>query len=161
LADAAVSPGQLQRPCFGAVGHLPAGNGSACSSGQNQEAHSTLALCDYRVPCAPLHRLRRRFCAAAFTTAPNAARNAARNLHDHSDCYQLQFKRTAGKYAHHVDRQVMGTQYERGALANTARERGHPQLRPPVLGCAALEVGLRIWNDLPARAETAEVLLDG
>ena len=60
-----------------------------------------MGLCGWRVRCAALHRLRRRFCSAT------TGRNAGRNLHDHSDCYQLQFKRTAGKYARHVDRQVM------------------------------------------------------
>src|SRR5436305_1557660 len=98
------SPGQLQRPCL-AAGHLPAGNGSACLSAQSQEAHSTLGVCDWRVRCSALHRLRRRFYSATATTT--TAGNAARNFHDHSDCYQLQFKRTAGKYARHVDRQVM------------------------------------------------------
>jgi len=63
-----------------------------------------VGLCGWHVRCAAFHRLRRRFCSAATTTT---ARNAARNLHDHNDCYQLQFKRTAGKYARHVDRQVM------------------------------------------------------
>ena len=64
-----------------------------------------MGLYGWRVRCAVFHRLRRRFCSAATTTA--AARNAAWNLHDHNDCYQLQFKRTAGKYARNVDCQVM------------------------------------------------------
>jgi hypothetical protein len=63
-----------------------------------------VGLCGWRVRCAALHRLRRKFYSAATTTA---ARNASRNLHDHSDCYQLQFKRATGKYARHVDRQLM------------------------------------------------------
>src|SRR5580765_1501792 len=109
LADAMASPSRLQRPCLAAVGHLLVGNGSACCSGQIQEAHSTVGLCGWHVRCAAFHRLRRRFCSAATTAAATTttARNAVRNLHDHNDCYQFQFKRTAGKYAHHVDRQVM------------------------------------------------------
>jgi hypothetical protein len=103
LADAAASPGQLHRPCLAAVGHLPAGYGSACLSGQNKEAHSTLGLCDWRVRCAALRRLRWRLSSSATTTA----RNAGWNLHDDSDRYQLEFKRTTGKYDRHVDRQVM------------------------------------------------------
>ena len=61
-----------------------------------------LGLCDWRVRCTALHGLQRKFWSPA-----TAARNAARHLHDHNDCYQLQFKRTAGKYARNVDRQVM------------------------------------------------------
>src|SRR2546430_12890200 len=70
-----------------------------------------MGLCDWRVRRAALHKLRRRFCSVTtrkFCSATTTtAGNAGRNLHDHSDCYQLQFKRTAGKYAGHVDRQVM------------------------------------------------------
>jgi hypothetical protein len=90
------------RPCL-AAGDLSAGNSSACLSGKSQEANSTLGLCDWRIRCAALHRLRRRrFCSATTT-----AGNASRNLHAHGDCYRLQFKRAASKYARHVDRQVM------------------------------------------------------
>ena len=71
-AHAVASPGQLQRPCLAAVGHLPAGNGSACVSRQSQEAHSTLGLCHWRVRCAALHRLRRRrFYSATTATRPH------------------------------------------------------------------------------------------
>lgn len=103
MDDVAASPGQLQRPGLAAVGHLPAGNGSACLSARSQGAHSTLGLCDWRVRCAALHRLRRR----RFRSTTTTARNASGNFYDHSDWCQFQCKRTAGKYARHVDRQVM------------------------------------------------------
>ena len=72
-------------------------------SRKSQKANSTLGLCDWRVRCAALHRLRRR----RFCSATTAAGNTARNLYAHSDFHQFQCKRTAGKHARHVDRQVM------------------------------------------------------
>ena len=90
------------------MGRLPAGNGSACLSEQRQKVRSTLGICDGRIRYTALRQLRLwRFYSNTATNA--TAGNPGWNLHTHSDCYQLQFKRTAGKYARDVGRQVMAS----------------------------------------------------
>jgi len=54
-----------------------------------------------------LRRRRRFYAVAIVTTAATEDGNAGRDLHDHSDRYQLQCRRAAGKCAGHIDREVM------------------------------------------------------